>query len=253
LKPDVNESFGNFTCVKKDGKDAIRFGLNSIKNFGEGIAQAIIDEREAQGSYTSLADFLTRIHNRNLNKKSLESLVRCGALDSFEYKRGRMHTYLDELLIFNREQGQEVAQGSLFGSGAGTLTLPECEQASMRDMLTWEKELLGLYVSGHPLDEHKERLKNFGTIEEVKKQYVGIEVSVAGILTEVKPFTTKKGDRMAFLKLSDYESTIEAVAFPRTYTEYREVLQPDTCVAFKGKLNERNGEKSFLVDKAKRL
>jgi len=252
LKPDVNESFGTFTCVSKDGKDAIRFGLNSIKNFGEGISQAIIDEREAHGPYQSLTDFLTRIQDRNLNKKSLESLVKCGALDAFEYKRGRMLTYLDELLAFNREQGQEVAQGSLFG-GTTTLVLPEAEQASMRDMLTWEKELLGLYVSGHPLDEHKERLKKFGTVRAAKEGYVGIDIVVAGILTEVKPFTTKKGDKMAFLKLSDYEDSIEAVAFPSIYTEHRETLVPDMCVAFKGKVNARNGEKSFVVDKVKRL
>ena len=123
----------------------------------------------------------------------------------------------------------------------------------MRDMLKWEKELLGLYISGHPLDAHKERLAKFGTITQLKEQYIGIELKVAGILTEVKEFTTKKGDKMAFLKLADYTDTIEAVVFPKTYTEFREILKPEMCVAFKGKLNERNGEKSFLIDKVKAL
>ncbi len=251
LKPDVNESFGNFTVVRKDGKDAIRFGLNSIKNFGESIAQAIIDERMAHGPFTSLSDFLTRVKDRNLNKKSLEALIMCGALDSFEFKRGRMFRHIDVLLNFFREQQQGVLQVSLFGGT--TLTLPECEQASMSDMLAWEKELLGLYVSGHPLDAHKERLAKFKTILEVKQGYAGIEEVVAGILTEVKPFTTKKGDRMAFLKLADYEDSIEAVVFPETYANYRELLAANNCVAFKGKVNIRNGERSFLVDKVKLL
>jgi DNA polymerase-3 subunit alpha len=253
LKPDVNESFGTFTVVTKDGADAIRFGLNSIKNFGEGVAQAIIDERATQGKFTSLADFLSRIKDRNLNKKSLESLIKCGALDSFEYKRGRMLSSLEALLTFSREQQQEVAQASLFGGGSHTLTLPEAPQAAMIDMLRWEKELLGLYVSGHPLDAHKERLKNFATIEEVKNGYIGIETAVAGILTEVKPFTTKKGDKMAFMKISDYEGSIEAVAFPEVYATHREILVPESCVAFKGKVNARNGERSFMVDKVKAL
>lgn len=251
LKPDVNESFGTFTVVKKDGEDAIRFGLNSIKNFGEGIAQAIIEERSARGTFTSLSDFLTRVKDRNLNKKSLEALIMCGALDSFEYKRGRMYRYIEDLLNFYREQQQGAIQVSLFGGT--TLSLPECEQATMGEMLTWEKELLGLYVSGHPLDAHRERLKKFRTIAEVKQGYAGIEEAIAGILTEVKPFTTRKGDRMAFLKIADYEDVIEAVVFPETYSTYREMLVQDKCVAFKGKVNIRNGERSFLVDKVKLL
>ncbi len=251
LKPDVNESFGNFTVVQKEGRDAIRFGLSSIKNFGEGIAQAIIEERTTHGPFTSLSDFLTRIKDRNLNKKSLEALIMCGALDCFEYKRGRMLRYIEDLLAFYREQQQGSMQVSLFGGS--TLTLPECEQATMRDMLTWEKELLGLYVSGHPLDAHKERLAKFNTVAEVKNGYIGIETAVAGILIEVKPLTTKKGDRMAFLKIADYGDSMEAVAFPEVYSTYREILVPNSCVAFKGKVNARNGERSFLVDKVKGL
>jgi DNA polymerase III subunit alpha len=256
LKPDVNQSFGNFTVVEKDGADAIRFGLNSIKNFGEGIAQIIIDEREKHGPYTDLANFLTRIQDRNLNKKSLESLVKCGALDSFEYKRGRMLKYLEDLLTFNKEFAKEKTQSSLFASSDAhkTLTLPEAEQASQSDMLRWEKELLGLYISGHPLDPHYEKLQKLGqTIAHAKKMYAGVEIKVGGILSEVKPFTTKKGDKMAFLKLSDYTNSIEAVVFPRTYTEFRDILMPEKCVAFKGKVNDRNGEKSFIVDKVREL
>jgi len=255
LKPDVNQSFGTFTVVEKDGVDAIRFGLSSIKNFGEGIAEVIISERTAHGTYTSLADFLTRIQDRSLNKKSLESLIKCGAFDSFEYTRGRMLAYIDELLAFNKESSKEVSQASLFsGTGAAGLSLPEAPRAPLEDMLVWEKELLGIYVSGHPLDAHKDRLERLGqNIHDVKHGLPGVEVVVAGILTEVKPFTTKKGDKMAFLKLADYHDNIEAVAFPTTFTEFRELLKTDTCVAFKGRVNERNGEKSFVVNKVRPL
>ena len=254
LKPDVNQSYGTFTCVEKDGKDAIRFGLNSIKNFGEGIAEVIIEERNKNGEYTGLSDFLSRIVDRNLNKKSLESLVKCGALDGFEYKRGRMLAHLDEMLAFNKEVQAQETQSSLFASlGGGELSLPEAPEAPMRDMLAWEKELLGLYVSGHPLDEFRESLKKRATINEAKRGYVGIETAIGGILTEVKPFTTKKGDKMAFLKIADFDGSVEAVAFPKIYETHRELLVPESCVAMKGKFNERNGERSFVVDKVKSL
>ncbi len=256
LKPDVNQSFGSFTCVEKDSKDAIRFGLNSIKNFGEGIAQVIIDEREQHGPYASLSDFLTRIKDRNLNKKSLESLIKSGALDSFEYKRGRMLTHIDELLAFNKEQQKEVSQVSLFSGvhGAGTLSLPEAAESPMRSILAWEKELLGLYLSGHPLDEHRERLERFGrNINDVKNGLIGVEQVVAGILVSVRTLTTKKGDKMAFLKLEDMSGDIEAVAFPKVYHEHRDKLVQEACVAFKGRVNDRNGERSFIVEKVKTL
>jgi DNA polymerase-3 subunit alpha len=257
LKPDVNESFGLFTVVDKEGTPAIRFGLSSIKNFGEGVGESIITERTEHGPFRSLADFLTRVKDRALNKKSLEALILCGALDSFEYKRGRMRTHLETILTFTKEQSKEIAQASLFGSlgdSAQTLTLPEAPEADKRDMLKWEKELLGLYVSGHPLDEHRERLTRIGrTIAIAKNGHVGLETIIGGMLTEVKPFTTKKGDKMAFLKIADFEDSVEAVVFPKTFKEFRELLVPESCVALKGKFSERNGEKSFLIDKVKAL
>lgn len=256
LAPDINQSFGNFTVVKHNGKDAIRFGLNSIKNFGEGIAHIIISERESNGAYKNLEDFLTRIQDRNLNKKSLESLVKCGALDCFEYTRGRMFTYLEDLLSFNKDLAKDTAQVSLFAANGAhkTLTLPEADQAPQRDMLKWEKELLGLYISGHPLDDYKERIEKKGqAIQNAKHCIIGRETVVAGILSEVKAFTTKKGDKMAFIKISDYKDTMEAVAFPKTFTEFREILTVENCVAFKGKVNDRNGERSFIIDKVKAL
>lgn len=255
LKPDINQSRALFTVVEKDGADAIRFGLTSIKNFGEGIAQHIIDERDAHGPYTSLADFLTRVNDRNLNRRSLESLIKCGALDSFEYKRGRLLAHIDELLVFNKERHSASSQTSLFSAdGHASLSLPDAPPAPMSDMLKWERELLGLYVSGHPLDAHKETLAQLGaTIDQVKRGLLGVEQVVAGILTEVKPFTTKKGERMAFVTLVDFSGSIECVIFPATYAEKRDIITGESCVAFRGRVAERNGERSFVVDKVKKL
>jgi DNA polymerase-3 subunit alpha len=166
-----------------------------------------------------------------------------------------MLAYIDELLAFSKEQHQETAQHSLFAShGTATLTLPDAPPAPMSDMLQWERELLGLYISGHPLDAHKEKLEKLGaTIADVTRGLLGVEQIIAGILTEVKPFTTKKGERMAFVTLTDYGSSIECVIFPKTYAEKRDLVVPQACVAFKGRVAERNGERSFIVEKIKRL
>lgn len=260
MKPDVNESFSDFTIAKDTNdptKDAIRFGLRSIKNFGEGITDVIIEEREANGQFSSLADFLTRIKDRNLNKKSLEALIMCGALDRFKIKRGRLLAHSDRLLEFARESQAQSDQVSLFSelsSGAHELAIPEAPETPRATMLAWEKELIGLYVSGHPLDDYTEKLERLGrTIADIKNGYPGVDAVVAGLLTEVKPLITKKGDKMAFIKLVDYGDSIEGVVFPKTYQEVREKLTPGTCVALKGHVNERNGERSFVVDKAKLL
>ena len=165
LPPDVNESYQEFTIRKrevvgKDGavtrKNVIRFGLSTIKNFGEGISAFIIKERKTVGKFASLENFLDRIKDRNLNKKSLEALIKAGAMDEFG-ERGAMLGNLDDLLAYNKEKGAS-AQDSLFGGLGGTqapgLTLRPMPPATMADKLAWEKELLGLYISGHPLDLH---------------------------------------------------------------------------------------------------
>lgn len=248
LKPDVNESAENFTCVEHEGADCIRFGLGSIKNFGDAIAAHIMEEREEHGTFTSLGNFLSRIQDRAFNKKSLEALIKCGALDTFGHSRGQLLANMEALLAFQKEQHQEITQGSLFGI-ATELTLTAGSEATQKDMLSWEKELLGLYVSGHPLDAHTERIARLGTtVASVKAGYIGVEQIVAGILTHVKPFTTKKGDKMAFIEIADKTGSMEGVIFPKLYQAKRDVIVGDACVALKGKVNERNGERSFVVE-----
>lgn len=257
LPPNINESFGEFTVVRSE-KERIRFGLNTIKNFGEVIANSIIKEREENGKFTSLGNFLTRIKDRNLNKKSLEALIKCGAMDEFE-ERGKMIENIENILYFNKEiQKEDSDQENLFGSSSFSILEPnlsESEPAQMKDKLRWEKELLGLYISGHPLDEFKEKTKkiknDIKTIKEKSKE--GMDVLVLGIIDEVKTIIVKGNKRMAFMKLSDYSTSIEVVIFPKTYEEYRDILNQENCVVIKGKISHRNGDVSLIADSIKIL
>ncbi len=262
LPPDINESYGGFTVIKnyKDsGKDAIRFGLTTIKNFGEGIGAVIIAERKRGGHFASLADFLNRIKDRNLNKKSLEALIKCGAMDAFG-ERGHMIANLDDLLLYNKESATETNQDSLFGlmadaSTVPTLRLKDAPAVSVRERLVWEKELLGLYVSGHPLETYKDKLdKRDLSIKQIKEGLkTGMQVVAYGVLEEVKPILTKGGDKMLFVKIGDETSSIEAVVFPKTLKQLEQIFMQDACIAIKGRLSNRNGVASIVLDKARSL
>lgn len=257
LPPDINESFADFSVVP--GKETIRFGLATIKNFGEGITEVIVEERKANGPYESLADFLSRIHDRNLNRKSIEALIMAGALDRFE-ERGKLYENVDGLLAFNREKvaGKEANQDSLFAglgsdNSVDSLILNDAPPATTDQKLEWEKELLGVYVSGHPLDKFKSELEKRPTIAQIRGGYKGTTVITAGMIGTVRELLTKKGDRMAFIKLENHTDQIEMTAFPETFQKNKDLLQPGACVAIKGKLDIRNDEPSILIDKVKLL
>ena len=288
LPPDVNESYAVFSVVPaqdgekakvledsprtgKDGapgkpdasteafREKIRFGLCSIKNFGEGIAETIIEERKAHGPYTSLSDLLKRVGDRNLNKKSLEALIMSGALDRFEERNKMLHN-IDLLLSYNKEQtlGKENAQESLFtGDAAATiheLALKDVAPATGEQKLAWEKELLGIFVSGHPLDDLKEEMKKYQSIGSVRAdEREGIPIKTSGIVEDVREIMTKKGDRMAFIRIADRTDQIETVAFPKVLKKRQEILQPGECVAVRGRLSMRNGEPSIVAEAFKKL
>ena len=296
LPPSVNESQGNFTVVnpvrdltKKDagalagdtrgsngpstgpatiggaGDTSIRFGLYSIKNFGTGVADSIMNAVADGGSFSDVADFLRRVPDKNLNKKSLESLIKCGALDELADKpktgdtRGKLLANIDLLLSFHREHADvPINQNSLFGTSAksnATLKIPDSAPASTTERLAWEKELLGLYVSGHPLDAHKEKLaKQKTSIKDAKEKFPkGAETVIAGFLENLQYILTKNGERMVFGRLSDFSGSVEVVVFPRTLKENSALIVAGTCVMLKGKFSLRNGETSFAVEKAKAL
>lgn len=289
LPPNVNESFGNFSVVKAEKKvaddvadapdadpatkldakenpnDKIRFGLYSIKNFGEGIANAIIEERKKGGPFNSLEDFLNRIKDKNLNKKSLEALVKAGAMDEFG-DRGVLLANLPDLLEYNKEQHSTPEnQDSLFGGpsvgGASAiqshLKLNNAGTATQAEKLKWEKELLGLYITGHPLDKYKKafeardiNIKKLLEEGKEEKEYV-----IAGIIEETKEIVTKKNvaQRMMFARIADLTESMEIVIFPKTYEQFKNLLVVEKCVVIKGKLSKRNGGTSILVDTVKAL
>jgi DNA polymerase III subunit alpha len=261
LPPDINESFGPFTVVpaKENESSKIRFGLTTIKNFGEGISEAIIEERKKHGAFTSIQNFLTRITNKNLNKKSLEALIMVGAFDRFG-ERGHLLSNCENMLIFNKEISyqKESSQDSLFGvlgtSTTHMLELMPTNHVSKGQKLLWEKELLGVYISGHPLDMYTEEIEKRTRIGQIRiETRNGVPVITAGMVENVRELLTKKGDRMAFITLGDGMENIEMVAFPEIYKKYQTLFTVGSCIAIKGNMSIRNTEPSILIDKAKNL
>jgi DNA polymerase-3 subunit alpha len=254
LPPDINESFGDFTVIAD--QNAIRFGLYSIKNFGRGVADSIITERKAGGKFASLSDFLSRVKDQGLNKKGLESLAMCGALDSLG-ERGTMLAHIEKMLQFHKDAMLDHMHDSLFAdmAEASELRLPKEPDAPTETKLAWEKELLGLYVSGHPLDRFKDKLQkrpmNLAQIKE--RSYPGTTTVIAGMVEDLRVLLTKNGDQMAFIKLADFSGHVEAVVFPKSYVEYKNILKPEAVIAIKGRVSNRNGEFSVVTEALKAL
>jgi DNA polymerase III subunit alpha len=257
LAPSVNESYSQFTVPPRGNptdRYKIRFGLTTIKNFGQGVATSIIEERKRAGKFKSLIDFLERVTDKNLNRKSLESLIKSGALDEFG-ERGQMLANIDTLLGYHKEQQKHGGGLSLFDmSTMPALKLAPAEPATQKDKLTWEKELLGLYISGHPLDAYREKLSSKDTnISKLSSYRENADCVIGGIVSEVRDILTKKNERMAFVKLEDLSGDIDVVVFPKVYEEFKQLIQPESCIAMKGKVSKRNGETSFIAEKIKAL
>jgi DNA polymerase-3 subunit alpha len=258
LPPSVNESGADFTVLRDaEGKESIRFGLATIKNFGEGVARAIEEERRRGGPFATLEDFMTRVNGKDFNKKGLEALAKCGALDELG-DRATIVANLDRLVEWKRDLSKVPEnQGSLFGGGAApvSLRLEPAAPATLEERLGWEKELLGLYLSGHPLDPWRESLagreKNAAWVKDRSRD--GNPIVIAGVVEAVKDLRTSKGDLMSFMTLRDLSGAVECVVFPEARKTYDELVRADRVVAVKGKVSLRNGERSIIVDKMKRL
>lgn len=268
LPPHINESYGGFTCLPakpdtvintKNKSEKIRFGLYTIKNLGTDIADAIIAERKLSGKFKSITDFLDRIKHKNLNKKSMEALIKSGSMDEWG-DRGVFLANLESMLEYNREANkQNENQGSLFG-GINQIKAPEfrlkpAAAATQAEKLLWEKELLGLYISGHPLDRLRQKLENRDiNIKKIKEEIGnGLSVTIAGIIETARHIVTRNNERMTFLKISDLTGSIEAVAFPSIFKESIDILVPEKCIALSGKVSLRNGEKSIVIEAVKEI
>lgn len=257
LPPNINMSEGGFSIVEdSNGKEEIRFGLYTVKNLGVDISDAIIEERKKGGKYKSFEDFIKRVTHKNLNKKSLEALTMCGALDEFK-ERGEILANIDSILDFHKRFVKDnIMQNSLFGDQDETaFVMKKVTPVSQEQKLAWEKELLGLFVSGFPLDPWKEKIEergiNIDAIHHSKED--NKEVTIAVIIENIKVTITKKGDKMGLLKLRDYTGTIEAAVFPESYKKFKDLIIIDLPLVAKGKIQTRNNEKTLIVDSFSRL
>lgn len=265
--PDVNESFETFTVVTPGDKDAqekeetptIRFGLNAVKNVGENIAQAIIEERKENGPYQDVFDLLERVTDKDLNRKSLESLIKSGSLDRFE-ERGKMLTNIDTLLQFNKEASKikESKQANLFAdmsavAGPSRMELPEASPVERQQMLSWEKELLGLYISEHPFNDYKKYLENIIVPLADLAGREGKKVNVAGIVSSVKKITTKNSKSMLFVKIEEVLAGAELLIFPDIYERTKDIWEEGRAVVCQGKISDKDQEVKVLVERVQPL
>ncbi|OGN97537.1 MAG: DNA polymerase III subunit alpha [Chloroflexi bacterium RBG_13_50_21] len=258
--PSVNTSGWDFTIEDRpDGKTAIRFGLGAVKNVGHGPVNAILEARSSGESatqpFTDINDFVRRVDLRQVGKRSLECLIRVGALDHFG-TRGAMLSVLDQILSINAShfRASDLGQISMFGAASGIsdeVLLPrDMLETNRREILEWERELLGLYVSDHPLSPVMDALTQ--VVSHFSAQLTdaapGEKVRVAGIVTRVRPHQTKTGKSMGFVTLEDLQGNIELVVFPRTWDQFWDVFEVDSVVLVDGKVDAQSGDPKVLVD-----
>ena len=261
LPPDANESFARFTVVtpqtayNKAGaceSKIIRFGLRAVKNIGAHIVDVIISERKANGPYKNLADFLKRVQDKDLNKKSLESFIKCGALDRFG-ERARLLYNMDKLLSFAKTAQRDALSGqeSLFGGASkendgGELVLEMCEEADNKTKLSWEKDLLGLYISSHPLMHCKNIWKQYAVpLKDITEHERSVRV--VGMISSVKSILTKKNDPMLFVTLEDITSSVEIVVFPSVFQKSKDIWEEDRIVIVDGRISTDRDERKILA------
>ncbi|MDL2329144.1 DNA polymerase III subunit alpha [Desulfosarcina sp. OttesenSCG-928-A07] len=254
LPPDINESATVFTAV--DGR--IRFGLAAVKNVGEGAVEVIIREREQNGPFTSIFDFCQRVDLTRVNKRVLESLIRCGAMDSTGVYRSRLMAVLETAMEYGQliQREKNSAQMSLFdmggtqGSDINLPAIPNIEEWPPAEKLLQEKETLGFFVTGHPLDQYRPILEKFTTAdtEKLKDLPDKSAVRVGGTISHVKTIRTKKEEPMGFVTVEDFSGSVEVVVFPSVYPQCMDLLIPDTPVLVQGSLQVDEKGTKILAD-----
>ena len=256
LPPDINESDKDFTVVKGD----IRFGLAAVKNVGGAALDSIIEVRRQDGPYKSLGDFCTRIDSRKVNKRVIESLVKAGAFDSLGGRRAQIYAIIDQAMEQaqaaqrDRDSGQ-ISLFSLMSSGtsekATDIPLPDIPEWEDRQRLLFEKETVGFYITGHPLDNYREELSNATecTISELNNKADGSAGRVGGLVKTMKRHKSKKGDPMAFITLEDVTGEVEVVVFPSVYGQCSHLLTSDEPIVIQGQVQkEEEGNAKILAD-----
>lgn len=271
LPPDVQESFLEFAVIqspKKGEKAQIRFGMNAIKNVGTGAVEEILRAREVDNGFSSLEDFLAKVSPRIVNKKALESLIKAGALDSFADRSVLLHNIENILAHASRVQkdlnsGQTDLFGNLLDAGqlAPKLVLDESQPPfTSREKLVWERELLGLYLSSHPLSDYETFFEEQCLpVREIVAGMDGKTVKIGGSVLETKEITTKNGQKMAFTKITDAFSEVELILFPNAYQQTLGLWERDTVVLVNGKVSAKDkdgnigSDVKILVDDAREV
>jgi DNA polymerase III subunit alpha len=257
LPPDINESFHEFGVVP--GTKKIRFGLDAIKNVGHGAVGEILRARqEAGGRFKTLNDYAKHVSCHVVNRKALESLIKAGALDAFA-DRGRLINNVDNILSVSQRVQKEAGAGqvNLFGETIGShsrsIVLEDGDSLAPSQILGWERELLGIYLSSHPLEPYKDILAARTTpIIGVGKNHDGRVFKIGGSINQIREITTKNGSKMAFVKLADMAAETELIIFPKTYVQTADIWRQDNVIIAKGKADfSRNDELKFLVEEVK--
>ena len=259
LAPDVNVSGHDFT-VDKD--KAIRFGLAGIKSTGDAAVNEIIRARNEDGPFTSLADFCCRVNMRVVNKRVIENMIKCGAMDSFGAKRSQLLAIMDQTTALGAacQRDRDNGQIGLFGDeqtfGVEDIPLPDLPEFPKRVILQNEKELIGFYVTDHPLSEYKEALKRYMPLHQFSADTQiadGTFVTVAGIISSCNIKTTKRGDTMAILTLEDFTGRFPVIIFSKVYHDYLKDIYEDNVIAIEGRFNVDERESKIVAHKIKTL
>lgn len=255
LPPTINRSLATFSVAG----DRIDFGLTAVKNVGEAVISSIIEERRRGGSFTSIFDFCRRVDLKMANKRVIESLIRCGAFDCLPGLRSQNLAVVDQateeasLVQRDRQRGQLSFLEALESPERipAARRFPSIEEVPERRKLLWEKELLGIYVSGHPLDRYRKRITHYlaNSIRDVRTMKEGSRVRVIGVINNLTLKRDRKGKRMAFLKLEDLTSEIEVVTFSRLYEEFSSYLEEGKLVLLKGRLDMATDSPKIVAEK----
>ena len=257
LAPEINSSSWDFAIEDPqaaDGKPNIRFGLGAIKNVGQAAIELVIRERDLNGTFKNLNEFARRVDLRAVGKRALECLIKVGAMDAFG-NRSALLASLDRIVSIssNHFRAAEAGQMSLFGESTGVLEdvqLPDVSNVDKREMLNWERELIGLYISDHPLTPYQQTFTQIvsyfsGQLHQAQHEE---KVRVAGLITVVRPYTTKTNKPMGFVTMEDVQGNIELVLFPKTWQKTQELLKVGQIIIVEGKIDTGSTPPKILVD-----
>ena len=266
--PDVNKSSDSFTV---EG-NSIRFGLSAIKNVGKGFIQKLTAERDANGDFLSFSDFVLRMTGNDINKRAVEGMIMCGAFDSLKVKRSQLMRVFESVIDNEANMKKDTISGqlSLFDDDAPSETvLPDVEEFDKKTLLKMEKQTIGMYLSGNPMEEYEDKIKSItpyricDILNSVEKDSNGSFIPVGGGLTDGQSIrlcavisnrknkTTRNNSQMAFIKLEDGTGTVEAIVFPKVLTQLSSVLQEESIIMADGKISIRDDEEpKFLLEKS---